>query len=157
MLDLTDLPILINIIVIFGILILLISLGMWIAIALATTGILTLVFLAGGYQHVVDGLLFNSISNFILVAVPMFIFLGEIILESGLNKGLYTGVSKWTSIMPSSISGVSISKVVLLISCINSLTIKYVKRSCMSIYSSFLLDYFTMMPNMCGQFYLLKF
>ncbi|MFC1955867.1 TRAP transporter large permease [Chloroflexota bacterium] len=90
----------INIIIIFGLLIIFISSGMWIAIALATTGIITLAFLAGGYQHIVDVLLFNTISSFVLVAVPMFIFLGEIVLESGLSKGLYRGVSKWTSIIP---------------------------------------------------------
>ncbi len=39
-------------------------------------------------------------ASFILAAVPMFIFMGEIILRCGISQRLYHGVSKWTSVIP---------------------------------------------------------
>jgi tripartite ATP-independent transporter DctM subunit len=44
--------------------------------------------------------LYNSINNFTLSAIPMFLLLGQFVLHSGLSGRLYRGVSKWTRIIP---------------------------------------------------------
>ena len=56
--------------------------------------------MAGGMEKVVYRILFTSLNNFVLVAVPLFIFMGEIILKSGLSDRLYRGVSKLTRVLP---------------------------------------------------------
>lgn len=77
--------------------------GMFIAFAMLLTGLITLLiftpdlFLSAGFH------LFNSINNFVLVAIPMFVFMGHIILESGLSERLYRGISKIVDVLPGSL------------------------------------------------------
>lgn len=73
--------------------------GSWIFVALGGAGYVALMF-AGGMQQAVASKVWESLDNFTLAAVPMFILLGEIIVNSGLAKSLYSGVSKWSSFLP---------------------------------------------------------
>jgi tripartite ATP-independent transporter DctM subunit len=73
--------------------------GSWIFVGLGATGYLALMF-AGGMQHAVASRIWESMDNFTLASIPMFILLGEIILNSGMAKNLYSGVSKWASFLP---------------------------------------------------------
>ncbi|MBI2868410.1 MAG: TRAP transporter large permease subunit [Chloroflexi bacterium] len=98
-----DVPVWASAIMVMGALLLLIGAGMWISIALIGAGLFALAFLAGGKQDLIDSLLFNGLNSFVLVAIPMFIFMGELILKSGLSEGLYRGVSKWTAVIPGSL------------------------------------------------------
>ncbi|MBI2869309.1 MAG: TRAP transporter large permease subunit [Chloroflexi bacterium] len=86
--------------IVFGILILLILSGMWVGVALGAAGIIVLFFMAGQSQDLIDTVLYDGIGSFVLVAIPLFIFLGEIILHSGLSEKLYQGVSRWTAVIP---------------------------------------------------------
>ena len=75
--------------------------GSWIAIGLAATGLFCLAFLGkGGMQGILGGLMFNALNSYILMALPIFIFMGELMLRSGTSGHLYKGVSKWLSIIP---------------------------------------------------------
>jgi len=98
--DLTSLPLWALVTIAFGGLLLLIGGGLWIAVALATVGLFVLTFLAGGKEAMVDAMLYNSAQSFVLCAVPLFIFMGEIVLGSGLNQRLYDGVSRWVGPIP---------------------------------------------------------
>ena len=83
----------------FGALFILLGSGIYVGIALSGAGVFGLEWLAhqGG---LVGAQLFNSVNNFPLAAVPFFMFMGELILRSGLSDRLYQGVSQWTRVLP---------------------------------------------------------
>ncbi len=73
--------------------------GVYVGLTLAGVGIVGLEF----FRHLgaaVGASLYNSTNSWILSAVPMFLLLGEIVLNSGLNAKLYKGVSNWTKVIP---------------------------------------------------------
>ncbi len=44
--------------------------------------------------------LWNSSSEYILIAIPLFIMLGEILLRSGIAERVYNGIAQWLSWLP---------------------------------------------------------
>lgn len=81
-------------------LITLILAGVYIAFAMLLTGLLALLVFSPGLRTSIGFHLFNSINSFVLVAVPLFLFMGQIVLRSGITKQLYDGVSKITGVVP---------------------------------------------------------
>lgn len=83
------------------VILILLLLGEWIAIALGVAGLVSLFLFDGtfGFLSIVD-IGFNTINNFTLTAVPLFIFMGEVILGSGLSGKFYQGISVWTNRLP---------------------------------------------------------
>lgn len=78
----------------FALLFVLLAGGMWIAFTLGTAGAVAM-FPALGMRVVslVGSASWDSVSSFLLVALPLFIFLGEIVSLSGIIDRLYRGVS----------------------------------------------------------------
>ncbi|MCC7275295.1 MAG: TRAP transporter large permease [Alphaproteobacteria bacterium] len=73
---------------------LLITIGCPIAVALGLAAILGIVVLHGGdLLPTVGDILWNTGNSFTLVAIPMFILMGEIILETGVSRRFYRGLS----------------------------------------------------------------
>lgn len=75
--------------------------GLWIAIALGATGMIGLM-IAGRY-NLFDTLAvinWSTGSDFILTAIPLFLFMGEVILVSGLSKRFYASIAKWLKPVP---------------------------------------------------------
>ena len=72
----------------------LIAIGCPIAVALGITG-LTGVFINHGFGllHTIGDILWNSGNSFILVAIPMFILMGEVILQTGVSRRFYRGLT----------------------------------------------------------------
>jgi len=72
----------------------LIAIGCPIAIALGITG-LTGILLNHGMALLptVGDILWNTANSFILVAIPMFILMGEVILQTGISRRFYQGLS----------------------------------------------------------------
>jgi len=87
------------VIILFGGVIILIGLRMWVGLALGAVGVAGLIYLVGAPQLIGD-ILWHGISSYTLAAVPLFIFMGEIVLGGGFSKRLYTGVSRWTGTIP---------------------------------------------------------
>ena len=85
-------------ILIGGVFIMLAS-GIYIGLALGGIGIFGLEFLAD-MGKLSGAILYNSIDSFLLSAIPLFLFMGEIVQTSGLGNRLYTGVSRWVRIIP---------------------------------------------------------
>lgn len=83
---------------IFGILFVLLSMGMWVAMALGLTGVFILILV--GMHGIIPNILFGSVNSFVLMAIPMFIFAGQIIVKGGISRDLFQGVSQWTKIIP---------------------------------------------------------
>lgn len=77
------------------ILALLLSLGTWITVALGVVGIVMLVIDAGGPKpiDIMGSIGWNTADSFLLTAIPLFIFMGEVILQSGVTVQFYRGIS----------------------------------------------------------------
>ena len=71
----------------------LLLIGQWTALALGTVGVLTL-YLAKGWLSLstLSSVVWNNANSYILVAVPMFLLMGELILRSGVSGYFYRGV-----------------------------------------------------------------
>jgi C4-dicarboxylate transporter DctM subunit len=87
-------------ILVAGLLLLLMS-GMWVAVGLSFLGFLGLKFIVGGGLEGMLGVLqLRVIDNFVLCAVPLFIFMGNILLRSGIMDKVYHGISPLLSFLP---------------------------------------------------------
>lgn len=67
--------------------------GMPVGVGLGLTGLTILHFFAGGATPLAITTIWNVFNDFLLSAIPMFIFMGEIMLASGVSKKLYSAAS----------------------------------------------------------------
>jgi len=74
--------------------------GMWVFNALGIAGVLGIFLLGTDLGGAISYQVWGSSNNFILTAIPLFIFMGEIMLRSGISDRLYSGVSKWVGSFP---------------------------------------------------------
>ncbi|RLB00091.1 MAG: TRAP transporter large permease [Deltaproteobacteria bacterium] len=74
--------------------------GMWIGFALALAGIVGGFVVGVDMKPFIGPTMWQSINSFTLTAVPLFIFMGEVILRSGLSESLYRGIARWMSFVP---------------------------------------------------------
>jgi C4-dicarboxylate transporter, DctM subunit len=80
-------------------LVLLLFSGIPVAIGLGVVAI-TGYYLALGNTGVSAMVPFVTLNNFVLTAVPLFIFMGEVLLQCGISERLYRGTSRWTNSIP---------------------------------------------------------
>lgn len=84
-----------------GLILIFLAGGMWIAAAMGLVGIILLVFFVGGGKIGMIGMLqFNSINSFLFTCAPLFIFMGQIIMYSGLADKLYKGATDLVGFLP---------------------------------------------------------
>ncbi|MDA0674929.1 MAG: TRAP transporter large permease subunit [Proteobacteria bacterium] len=82
-------------------LLLLLLLGQHIAFALLFVAFIGYYVLLGGFlPDTIAMTTFNLTYNFVITAIPLFIFMGEIILRSGFSGQLYRGLSRWLQLLP---------------------------------------------------------
>lgn len=74
--------------------------GTPIGVGLALTGLAILHFVAGGAEQLAITAVWNVFTDFTLSAVPLFIFMGEILLVSGVSKKIYTAVAPFFQRVP---------------------------------------------------------
>ncbi len=75
--------------------------GFWIAFSLmATAGIGMELFTNLPIERVFAQSLWNSLNSWSLAALPMFIFLGEMILQTRMSKLLFEGLAPWVQFIP---------------------------------------------------------
>ena len=86
--------------ILLGLICLLLATGMWVGFALAFAGLAGAALLGIDIGGTIGTTLWGSVNSFTLTCVPLFIFMGEIILRSGLSGTMYRGVSRWTSFIP---------------------------------------------------------
>ena len=67
--------------------------GIPVGVGLGLTGLAILHFFAGGSSSLAVITIWNTFNDFLLSAIPMFIFMGEILLASGVSKKLYEAAS----------------------------------------------------------------
>jgi tripartite ATP-independent transporter DctM subunit len=51
-------------------------------------------------QRAMGEIIWNSSSEYILIAIPLFVMLGEILLRSGIAERVYNGIAQWLSWLP---------------------------------------------------------
>lgn len=84
-----------------GTLFLVMATGTWIGFALFGTALFSLIFLGkGNMQVLLDSLLFNSLFSYTLVALPLFVLMGNVLIKSGCSTSLFDGVRKILSPFP---------------------------------------------------------
>ena len=96
--------------IILGILMIIILLGMPVAFALifVSAGIL-MVYLDPQVANLqVPQLLFNSLNNSILIAIPLFILTGQILLKSGIGTKAFDAANKWFGHLPGGLAIASV-------------------------------------------------
>ncbi|MBA2965038.1 MULTISPECIES: TRAP transporter large permease [Ramlibacter] len=75
--------------------------GVHIAAALGTLGVMFgLIYLDRPFWNFVGEIVWGPSTNFVLVAVPLFILMGEIMLRAGLSDKLYRCLALWTGRLP---------------------------------------------------------
>jgi tripartite ATP-independent transporter DctM subunit len=75
--------------------------GVWIAFAVGLGGLLALYPILGDKTLTLFGLTsWDTTTSFVLVAIPLFIFMGELISSGGIVDHLYTGVSRMVGGLP---------------------------------------------------------
>ncbi len=79
--------------------IILLGTGMWVGLALGVMGLIGVVFLADAGAGI-GSLLAKTLNSYTMAAVPMFIFMAELLLMSGISQRLYKGISRITVLLP---------------------------------------------------------
>lgn len=75
--------------------------GVWICVALGVSGIVGLIVSDNArYLTTLGTITWNTANNFVLSAVPLFLFMGELIVASGLSGNFYKGMMKWFRKLP---------------------------------------------------------
>jgi C4-dicarboxylate transporter, DctM subunit len=90
-----EMEIIVYIAIIISGLFLLLATGTWICFVLYGIALFALMFLGRGNMHgILGSLLFNSLESYTLVALPLFIFMGNILIKTGCSEPLFRGVNK---------------------------------------------------------------
>ncbi len=95
--------------VLLGVLLGLLSLGVWVAIALLSVGTVALVFFSNApVGQVLATTLWGASHSWALAALPLFILMGEILLRSRLSEDMFKGLSPWLGSLPGRLLHVNI-------------------------------------------------
>ena len=89
-------------VVIFGILLILMATGMPIAMCFFVINVIGMYFLFGGMmglQNLINSL-YNSLNSFILLPIPLFILMGEVMFQSKIAPTLIHVLGKWMGKLP---------------------------------------------------------
>jgi C4-dicarboxylate transporter DctM subunit len=91
-----------------GLIALLLS-GMRVAICMFTMGLIGLYFwLPVPSLDMAARIIFNSSNSFTLTAIPLFVFMGELLLRSGLNEDAYRAAEVWLAGLPGGLAHANI-------------------------------------------------
>lgn len=85
------------------ILIFLLLSGVWIAFSLGITGVFGLLMANPLALRGIESVCWNNINSFILTCVPLYLFMGSLMLESGVSVRFYKGLALWTDKFPGSL------------------------------------------------------
>jgi C4-dicarboxylate transporter, DctM subunit len=89
-------------IALIGACIILVAGGLWIAFGLAAIGLVAIWFFLPPMitARMTEVIPFNTLDDFILAAIPMFIFMGALLFKGDIASKIYRGLSNWVSLLP---------------------------------------------------------
>ncbi|MBI3993449.1 MAG: TRAP transporter large permease [Candidatus Lambdaproteobacteria bacterium] len=96
--------------------------GVWVAIALGTAGFVGLYDILG-YDRVIrilGNLAWDQTTNYVLIAVPLFIFMGEILFQAGIMDRVYGAASRIFRALPGGLLQTNIAASTLFAACSGS-------------------------------------
>jgi C4-dicarboxylate transporter, DctM subunit len=85
--------------ILFVALLFLLATGMWVAIAISFITVAGF-FIFVGNSGMTPYVPFATLNSFVLTAIPLFVFMGELLMVSGVSGGLYKGMNKGLSWIP---------------------------------------------------------
>ena len=89
------------VILLFGALLLFLMSGVWIGVGIGMAGAVAMLTLTRyPVGKMVASLSMGSLNSFVLVCLPGFILMGEILFRSGASKDLYSSISPWVARIP---------------------------------------------------------
>ena len=88
-------------IVLFGTVFLLLASGVWVAVSLLISGVIGLAFFTStSAGHMVASTMWDSSWNWALTALPLFVWMGEILSRTRLSEELFKGLAPWLTWLP---------------------------------------------------------
>lgn len=79
----------------------LIGSSLWIFLSMSITGVLALYFFTNcPLGELAATVTFHTGTRFVLVCLPLFIFMGELLIHSGASRYFYTGIAPWVERIP---------------------------------------------------------
>lgn len=100
----------------------LLLMGTYICFALLGVSVIALKYFAGGMEGILDALLINSINSYPLVAIPLFVFMGEILIRSESSKPLFDGMRAILNKIPGGLAHANIFSCGIFSACSGSST-----------------------------------
>src|SRR5919197_3035572 len=96
--------------VLLGFLGVLLAAGVWIAIALMATGYIGMQFVGGGIPagQVLATTIWGNSASWTLAALPLFIWMGEILFRTRLSEEMFRGLSPWLNWIPGRLMHVNV-------------------------------------------------
>ena len=99
------LPISVVLICLFGVLLI----GVWVALGLFMTAFMSMIIFTDiDVGAVLTSTIWGGINSWELAALPMFIWMGEILFASGLSENMFRGLSPWMRRLPGRLLHVNI-------------------------------------------------
>ena len=74
--------------------------GSWVFLALGVAGTLGVFLVGVDLSSALSRQIWGATSSFIMTAIPLFIFMGEIMLRGGISASIYKGTSTWVGSLP---------------------------------------------------------
>ena len=75
--------------------------GIWIAMSLLGAGLIVSIFFVPlDPGSILASTMWDASWNWALTALPLFVWMGEILMRSGLSSSLFRGLSPWVSRLP---------------------------------------------------------
>ncbi len=85
----------------FGILFTVLAVGAWIGVALAVTAmLLAWIFTDIPITRLLPQHVFNILTSSELVALPLFVLMGEFLFRTNLSRSLFNGLAPWAGLLP---------------------------------------------------------
>ena len=96
--------------ILFGFLVVLLTFGVWIGIALLATGWAGMQFAGGGIPagSVLATTIWGNSASWSLAALPLFIWMGEILFRTRLSEEMFRGFSPWLNWLPGRLMHVNV-------------------------------------------------
>lgn len=97
-------------VVLFGLLLLLLSMGVWVGLVLIACGILGLMVFSGAPAGIIFATkAWDASASWALTALPLFIWMGEILYRTRLAEDMFTGLGPWVRWLPGRLVHVNVA------------------------------------------------
>ena len=95
--------------------------GMYVAGALGCLSLIVMFFFsARAPWGIMDNIAWDRNTNFILVAIPLFILMGELMNRSGMGERMYSAISRWIWFLPGGLIHTNIVSCAIFAACSGS-------------------------------------